>query len=216
MRRTLNRKAFLWTLVILLVAATGMHALHTFQVLHNSGRLLELADKAKAANDLEQALTYYEHYLAYVPGDNDARIRFGLTLEQQAATLSQREQVVQVFEAILQSDPGRRDIRFRLVNNQIQLLRFRDAEANLQKLLPDSRTGSLDIPASDDKAKLEHMLGWCQQEAGEFVKADASFRRCFARPPPYRKLRPFGGSLGSQTRSARRGRSGHGQARRGQ
>ncbi len=64
-------------------------------------------------------------------------------------------------------------MRYRLVINQIQLGRLRDAIANLQML----------IPASTDKAELEHMLGWCQEAVGDYAKAAAAFKRTIALEP---------------------------------
>ncbi|HWY88636.1 MAG TPA: tetratricopeptide repeat protein [Gemmataceae bacterium] len=184
MQRTLNPKLLLWTLGTLLVAGVGIHFLHEFQMRRNTGSLLERADRAQEAGDLDQALTYYTHYLASEPGDSAARAKFALVLDQHANNPGEWDDVVSTFKQVLERDPGRTDIRYRLVLNLIRLHRLREAMANVQSLL-NSGGGNEAQRAQHfpGDADLEHILGWCQEASGDYLKAVAAFGRAIKLDP---------------------------------
>ncbi len=165
MPRTLNWKLLFWTLGIILGLGIVVHLVHGVQVKRHVGTFLDHADHAREAGEIDQALTYYTHYLHYEPEDISALAKFGLALDQKADNPDDWLGVVLRFEQVLQRDPSQREVRFRLVHNLIQLHRFREAIANIQRLLPDA----------DNKALLEHMLGWCQEASKDYPRAAASF-----------------------------------------
>ena len=140
---------------------------------------------AQDAGDVEQALTYFTHYLAYEPEDTAARARFALVLDQHANNPGEWEAVVSAFKQVLERDPGRPDIRYRLVLNLIRLHRLREAMANIQSLLHSS--SGLDVPLAaldyPSDAELEHIFGWCQEASGDYVKAVAAFGRAIKLDP---------------------------------
>ena len=168
----------------LLVAGVGIHFLHALQMRRNTGSLLERANRAQEEGDLDQALTYYTHYLASEPGDTAARAKFGLVLDQHANNPGEWDDVVSTFKQVLERDPGRTDIRYRLVLNLIRLHRLREAMANVQSLL-NSSGGSEAQRARDfpSDAELEHILAWCQEASGDYLKAAAGFGRAIKLDP---------------------------------
>jgi predicted Zn-dependent protease len=187
MRRKLNRRLLLWTGACVLVVGILGHLVHGIQMSHNAERLLENADwamaeyerlskdgdQAESARHLEQALTFYHHYLTYKPDDTVVLAKYGLALDQHAGSAADRQRVVTTFEKVLRKEPGRKDVRLRLIHDLIHLQYFRDAVANIEALLPQA----------DDKAELEHMLGWCLEASGDYAKAAAAFARSVAIDP---------------------------------
>ena len=173
MQRSINWKLLLWTLAGLLVAALAVHGVHLVQIQRNVKSLLSHAERAREAGQFDQALTYFTHYLAYEPDDTAALAEYGLTMEKQATGPADRLRVVVTFEKVVQREPGRKDIRHRLIHLLIQLHRFKEASTHVQALLPQW----------DNQAELEHILGWCQEATGEYAKAVASFGRAIEKDP---------------------------------
>jgi tetratricopeptide (TPR) repeat protein len=184
MRRTLNWKLVFWTLTTFVVVAAFLHFLHGFQVHRNAGRLLERANKAKQAGDLEpdvakraahweQAAAYYSHYLSFEPDDTAALAQLGLTLDQQAASADDWLRSVRIFEEVLRHEPDRNQLRHCLVLDLIRLHRFPEAINNIQTLMPQW----------NDQADLEHVLGWCLEANGEYGKSAAAFSRAIKLNP---------------------------------
>lgn len=173
MKRTLNRALLVKSACVLLLAGLGIHFLHAFQVERNAAALLDQAERALQANDLRQALTYYTHYLSQEPEDVAALAQYALALEKAAATPADRDRVIALFSQVVQRDPSRTDIHAKLISAVIQRRRLREAVTQLQALLP----------RADNKAELEHILGWCQEALEDYAKAAASFRRAIALDP---------------------------------
>lgn len=172
-QRTLNTRALLWSAGIVLVVSVAVYLLNAFQVRRHAGTLLIQADRAAAAGELDQALTFYSHYLSFEPDDVDARAKYGLALQKRAATPAEKLRVLLTFEEVLQRDPTRRDIRLRLVHGYIQAHRFKEAIHNIQNLLAKA----------DNKGELEHMLAWCLEAKGDYEGAAAAFERAIAAEP---------------------------------
>jgi len=173
MKRTLDRKFLLWTVALVLLLGIMVHFVHSFQVRRNAGSLLDQADRANNEGNFDQAHTYYTHYLAYEPEDADTLVKFALALEQHAKNPDDWLRVAGIFEQALRLQPSRDDLRYRLLLNQIQLHRFREAIANIQVLLPHW----------ENKAELEHVLGWCLEANGDYPKSAAAFARAIALDP---------------------------------
>jgi tetratricopeptide (TPR) repeat protein len=165
--RTLNGKLLAWTIAVIAASAVVVHCVHGLQVRRGARVWLQTAVGAQEAGDLERALTFYVHYLAYEPDDVAALARYGLAMDERARTIDDWVRVQDVLDRVLRRDPERRDVRFRLVLNDIRLRRFADAIANIKLLLP----------RADNKAELEHMLGWCLEATGDYKGAAAAFKR---------------------------------------
>lgn len=179
MRRTLNWKLLLWTLGILILLGVVTHVVHSIQIRRNAGSLLAHADQlvsaegAKDSGDLDRALMYYQHYLAFEPTDTAARAKYALALDRHADNPSEWLRVVLTFEQVLQQDPKRKDVRFRLVHNLVHLQRYREAAAHAQTLLPQW----------DNQAEIEQILGWCYGMSGDYAKAATSFAKSIELDP---------------------------------
>src|SRR5438128_2296883 len=138
MRRTLNVRFLIGSLAVLFLAGTLVHFTHAWQVRRNAGSLVERADQANQTGDLEQAIRYYRHYLVQEPEDFSTRAKLALILDLRAAGPSDWDQVVGMFRQVLDSDPGRNDLRMRLVHDLIRLQRFSEAIAHIETLLPEA------------------------------------------------------------------------------
>src|SRR5436305_7683383 len=114
MHKKLNVRLILWTLAGLLLAATGMHLLHQFQVRDNAGLLLQQAGRAADKGAYAQAITYFSHYLAYEPDDLEALAQYAQVLDKLPPTPALCRKRTDVLEQAVCLDPARHDLRERL------------------------------------------------------------------------------------------------------
>src|SRR5208283_730983 len=136
--KKLNLRLVVCLSVATLLAGASVHFLHGFQVRRNASALLSQADRAEQDRKLDQAINYLQTYLGFVPGDNDARARYGLLLRESALrskNLRLMQRVFNLLEQVLRESPERSDVRRRLVDTAMDLDRFTDAEVHLKRLL---------------------------------------------------------------------------------
>lgn len=181
MRRTLNVKWLVGSVIVVAVLAGGTHWLHGFQVRRNAGSLLEVADRAEQKGDLEVARTSLERYVALAPQDTDALARHAFLLDRLAKTDRDRLAVFFALEKVLRQASDRHDARRRLVRVAVSLHRYTDARDHLTTLLQ----------SFPDDAELEEMLGQCEEGTTQFataaewygkaLKRDSHRIECYAR-----------------------------------
>ena len=121
--RRLNLKLLAALLVVVVLLAGAVYGVHRLQVRRRVAGSLRQAEQAERAGDLRVAEQALERYAAYRPQDTDALARFGLILDKRADSLekpserlAKRQRALLVFEQVLLRQPGRRDIRRRLVD----------------------------------------------------------------------------------------------------
>ncbi|HYT87192.1 MAG TPA: tetratricopeptide repeat protein [Gemmataceae bacterium] len=173
MRRRLNLRFFACLLGALVLSGVGVNFLHAFQVQRNAGALRKYADRAEEQGQLDKAADYLKRYLTLVPGDIDARARYGLALETVAKSPRERLSALFVFDDVLRRDPQRTEIRRKAVDLALSLRRFSDAEFHLNTL----RT------ASPDNGELEYLSGRCEEGLGQFAKAAAWYEKAIKHAP---------------------------------
>jgi tetratricopeptide (TPR) repeat protein len=185
MVRSLNWKLLLWTLAALTLAVVAVSWMHGVQIrrsidvfLGNADRAREAAAEAaktgnrgKEAEYLNQAVTYYQHYLSVNPEDIAVLTKFALILDQKADNQNDWRKVAARFEEILQRDPSVQEVRERLFLRDVQLSKIPEALVQMQALLAQSNSD----PAK--RADWEHKLGWCLEATGDYPKAVEAFAR---------------------------------------
>jgi tetratricopeptide (TPR) repeat protein len=161
MRRRLNTKLFICLLIALVAMGTGVHFLHAYQVRRSAGDLLDEAAIAEEEGRNADAAKLLNHYLGYVPDDVDALARYGLVLDKLPPTQNIRLRAFLVFDQVLRLDPGRTDVRRRLVSLAMEGGRYDDAVQHLEMLK--------ERPPKD--AELEELHGQCFEAKKELEKA---------------------------------------------
>ena len=119
------------------------------------------------------ALRYFHRYLAYQPDDVDARAEYGLMLDKYTQNRADCEQALLELDAVLRRDPSRTQVRFRLMHCLITLGRLPEAIEQAEKLLPEW----------DNKAELQHILGWCCEAEKKNDEAAEWFRKAIVSDP---------------------------------
>src|SRR5947208_5339353 len=137
MKRRVNIRFLLISLVLLAAAGTGVHLLHAYQVRRNASAFLREADRYEKEGDDAKASEYLGRYLGLRPDDTDTLARYALLQDKLAKTYRAQERVFLLFEQVLRKDPTRQDIRRRNVQVALQLKRFTDARTHLGVLLAD-------------------------------------------------------------------------------
>jgi tetratricopeptide (TPR) repeat protein len=163
MQTTVNFRFLAWLLIAGIACGGAVHGLHVVQLRRQVSFLLEQARWAKEEKQFRLAVTRFYQYTSLVPGDTEALAEFGLIL----ADLGQTESACVALEKVLRSQPERDDIRRRLVQVDVELGRYSDAQQHLQQYL---------LVASPEDGELLCLLGTCQAAAAEYVAAAASFR----------------------------------------
>src|SRR5262249_44886347 len=122
MSRKLNFKRLGLSLVIVLAAGVAVHFLHGHQVRRNASMFLTQADAAAAEGDGAQALQHLDHYLACEPGDTAALVKYVELMQSDKLPRSPRRtvRVLEVMEQVLRREPGRQEIRRKLVRQAVE------------------------------------------------------------------------------------------------
>lgn len=170
MRRQLNVRLLILTLVAVSVTALAVFLLHRFQVQRNAGILLSEAERAIAKKQLRLAATHLQHYLTYVPEDTRALALYGQTLGKIGNSPAVRYQAFLLLEQALRRDPQRHELRREAVQLAQDLYRFSDAARHLTVLLQQT----------PKDAELWYRLGRCQEAEGNYSRAEESYRKALA------------------------------------
>jgi tetratricopeptide (TPR) repeat protein len=152
MRRRLNVKLLVILLGVCVVVGPGVHFLHAFQAKRAAKALLRQADRADEEKRPDQAADFLRRYLVQDPRNNDVWVRYGLTLADLAKSSPSAVTYDKAFQAlaqVLRRDPGRADVRRKLVDVAMAWGHFSVAAENLNVLLKEK---------SDD-GELHQLLG---------------------------------------------------------
>ena len=173
MQRRFNRRLLGWIAGVAAFLAIAVVAIHGLQARRNARSLLRQGELALAEQQYGKAATYFSHYLAYQPDDIEALVKYGLALDKLAVSPGDRLRAVLVLNDVLRRDPGRQEVRYRLIHALIAIHRFLDALQEIDKLLPHW----------PDKAELEHKRGWCLEASGNYETAAAAFAKAIELDP---------------------------------
>jgi cellulose synthase operon protein C len=175
-RRRLNLRLLIWTVVVIAVGAGIVHAVHLVQIDRNARSLLEYARTEKRP---EVALERYAQYLKFRKDDLDATEEYALALDAAAVNESDNHlEVVRLIEPLLVRSGDRPKARTVLVDNLIYIGRWDAAVTHLDVLLAE-------LPEGDAKtrADLEHKRGWCLDALGKCEAGADAYRKSIAADP---------------------------------
>jgi tetratricopeptide (TPR) repeat protein len=145
-----------------------------WQVRRHAAELLNQADAAEAQQRPDRAARFVGLYVGLVPGETEARTRYGRLLDRLAADSPRaREGALAVFEQVLLREPGRHDVRTRAATLAIELSHFDDAVQHLTIL-------SADRP---DDGEVRELFGLACEGRGEFARAAGHYRAALAAAP---------------------------------
>ncbi len=152
--KSINFRFLLASVACLTVLGSAAVMVHALQVRRQSAFLLKHARQSRSEQQFELALRDYQLYLQLAPKDVAAHAEFGLLL----ADCGQSPSAVIQLEAALRDLRERDDVRRRLVDLEIGLGRFGDAQEHLQVLLSTVR----------NDGRLWEQLGVCQDARGVY------------------------------------------------
>jgi tetratricopeptide (TPR) repeat protein len=155
-----------------LVLAGAVHLLHAYQARRGARELLPLADAALARGDAAGAARFLGRYLELAPEDAGARVRCADLLARLPSS-PDRGRARELYAEVLRHDPGRADVRRRLLRLDLDLGRFADVRDDLAQLLP----------AAPDDPELELAEGRCREAFGEDDSAAAWCARAIEHDP---------------------------------
>lgn len=181
-RQRLNLRFFVCLIVAGCLLTVLWYGVNRWQVRRQAANLLQQADLAESQQRLDRASRYVGLYVGLVPGDIDARARYGLLLERLADSPQGREGALTVFEQVLIRDPQRSDIRRRVARFTVELGRFDDAVHHLTVL-------STQLP---NDGEVQELFGRAYEGRGEYGKAASCYQKAIDSAPqraePYLRL----------------------------
>src|SRR6516225_1939145 len=120
MTEKLNVRFFIVLLGSVGVLAGGWSAVHALQVRRNAGALLAYASRAEDNGEDDRAVKLLGLFLDREPERVDVRAHYALLRARLARSPAERRDVIGIFEQVLEQEPGRDDIRRKLVTVAIQ------------------------------------------------------------------------------------------------
>ncbi|MGH7170947.1 MAG: tetratricopeptide repeat protein, partial [Gemmataceae bacterium] len=165
MTQQINYRLLLLLLAELTLGIGVAFLVHAGQMHRHARTLMAQARQAESEGRLKEEIHALRRYLVFAPEDNDARARCGEIMEQLAASEHERWRVVEVYQQVLYLEPSRRHIRDRLARLSLRLGWTSEARAHLEILLREQ----------PNQGDLECLLGQCQDQAGEYARAAASY-----------------------------------------
>src|SRR5262249_575767 len=128
-RKTINLRGVLVVTGSALALGLAVHFLHAFQVRRNAGILLSQAEKAEWEGQISKAIDYLHRYLSLAPQSHQALAKYGTLLADPSVAKTRRafEKAYLALEQALRREPGREDLRRRVVQMALQLDRPTDA-----------------------------------------------------------------------------------------
>jgi tetratricopeptide (TPR) repeat protein len=177
--RKLNGRFLLGLIVTIAVVTVGLIAIHVFQYDRIAGALLWQAEKAREAQQHDQAAVFYERYLEFRPDDSRVMLALADMLEndmnRKPVAQRQPRKVVYLLEKVLEIQPELGEVRRRVV--QLYLLprmrRYKDAEAHLDIL-------QREFP---EDGQLWQWRAICQEQLGQYQAAVESLEHAIRFPP---------------------------------
>jgi tetratricopeptide (TPR) repeat protein len=141
-------------LVVTIVASVSIFFIQRYQVSRMDQSVLERAEQAAKAGDLENARQLYANHLEVVPTDDEARLQLAdLLLEGEKDREHQTTAAVLLTE-ILTRSPYRAEVRRRRAKLFFEARQYENALGDVENLLKDT----------PDDGELCFMLARCQEE----------------------------------------------------
>ncbi len=167
MRRQVNARLLLWTIVGAIVVVVVVAIVHDAQFRRNVDVLMRRAEQALKEEQLDLAAHYLEQYLVYQPHDTAALIAYARTLNKIADTPGLEYEAFLVMEQATRRAPHDLELHREAAQLAQQVTRFAEAADHFRVLLD----------AAPKDAQLWQNLGWCQECQGQFDQAEASYHK---------------------------------------
>ncbi len=164
--KTVKRLAILIA-VLGLIGGTGFVAQRA-QIRRLAQSVVEQADQAKKAGDLEKAELLLKGHLQNVPDDLDVQFKYANLVLERAKTPSRIAEAVAIYRGILVREAGNKDVRRRLMQLEFEGGQFQRAQEDLQILLEDPRQPD---PLENTDGDLQFQMGQCYEKAGGAANA---------------------------------------------
>ncbi len=169
--KTVKRLAILIA-VIGLIGGTGFVA-QRVQIKRLAQSVVEQADQAKKAGDLEKAELLLKGHLQNVPDDLDVQFKYANLVLERAKTPSRIAEAIAIYRGILVREAGNKDVRRRLMQLEFEGGQFQRAQEDLQILLEDPREPD---PLENTDGDLQSQMGQCYEETGGDANAEKYYR----------------------------------------
>ncbi len=176
---------FLYLLLPSILLGIGLYGAHAIQVKRTARSFLAQANRAVEQGDSRKAVLNLKRFLVHEPQHAEALGQLGLIQSQLAQSDDDWSSVSGVLEQALRYDPQNRRVRRRLVDVQMRLFRFDDAQAHLNVLIGESITAaekSLRIPKAE-QAELQDLLGQCAFRRQDYSEAARHYKDAIALAP---------------------------------
>lgn len=174
--KTVKRLAILLGGIILL--GGGGYVLWGFQVERMARSVVEQAKRAEERGDYDKARELYREHLTVVPGDLDVQRLYAEALLKGDAATRQPNEALRIFEDILRQHPGWVKERRRAaeVASDIGGAALEKARVHLAILLGSAK----------EDGHLEYLMGRCDEQDKEFVKAAGHYTSAIKHGAPER------------------------------
>ncbi|HUE70462.1 MAG TPA: tetratricopeptide repeat protein [Pirellulaceae bacterium] len=185
-RRTLNLKVLIATIVALAALGGSLLGLHAWQVTRTAGFFLVRATAEEKESNWLKAAGYIDRYLSIRPKDNAARVRLALDFGKGAETFAQKSRAIDLcFRAVVAGAADQEaDVRLRLCELLLESGRFIEADRESRVLL--AKGGKTEAPA----ARVHAMALWAQWKDGSLASFDLQKLKIVQRIAEARLLNP--------------------------
>src|SRR5260370_22646553 len=128
-----NVRLCLGLLLGVALAAGLTHLLHLHMLERNATALRAKAYHEYENDRVDEAIRHMLHYLSFRPRDVEALGRLGQWSDEMAKSPQARQQAFCILDHALRENPQRDELRRRAIQLAVKLLRFQDAQSNLQR-----------------------------------------------------------------------------------
>ncbi|HEV3116631.1 MAG TPA: tetratricopeptide repeat protein [Gemmataceae bacterium] len=134
--RTLNLKVLGRLLAVLVLLGVSVVSVHALQVRRHAGLYKSQAVKAAEAGRLAEAAKYYARYLDFVPEDYEAHVAYARVLDKKAGkSVKDLRALIDLYETLLRRNANDDESRRGLVDAEMALRRYADAQFHIRYLL---------------------------------------------------------------------------------
>jgi tetratricopeptide (TPR) repeat protein len=135
---TINRKLLLRLFIITIILGGGLFLLHYVQADRATDALRWQAERAAENGKLDKAILYMRMYLELRPEDHDAVVKLGDLILTRGSTQRELSSALFLFERVVREAPQRDDVRRKVLDVCLKLMRYSDATIHAKALVEKS------------------------------------------------------------------------------
>lgn len=179
--RRFNLIFFLVLLTIAVVTGLGVYLIHGRQVQSQASGLLDYAQNAESAGNLDLAVEHLQRFLQFEREDPEAWALYARIVDRRDTEQTNSRQVFQVLEQALRFVPNDEELRRRCVDLALEMGNFEEARRHLNLLY--QAVNPEDPDQQSTAAELEAQLGRCEVGLTRFREAESWFRKALEHDP---------------------------------